>query len=247
MHRFFLSETQFLGTHVRFPPSIAHQLVHVLRMSNDDHVIVLDGLENEYLVMISIDFDQVVVEGEILHKSITDTEPKTKVSLCFGLSNREKNEFILRKGTEIGVSAFYPFTSSRTLVQTANLEIKKIKRWERIIREAAEQSKRGKCPVLNQPLSIKACCDQVVPKHQLCLAAWEDEESSTGKLSNLLDKFDGNAIALFIGPEGGFAKDEIEHIKKAGVHTVSLGRRILRMETAAIIFPALILHELGGM
>ena len=247
MHRFFLSESQFQGTQVSFPPRIAHQIVHVLRMKNGGQVIILDGKGVEYLVMLSIDFDQVMVKGDILKESVAEAEPKTEISLCFGLSNREKTEFILQKGTEIGVAAFFPFISSRTLIQSADLEIKRVQRWERIIQEAAEQSRRGRCPIFNHILSLEACCEVVVPKHQMSLAAWEDEEPSPDTLSNLMVGFDGRAIALFIGPEGGFSEDEINNLKSAGVHSMSLGKRILRMETAALIFPALVLHELGDM
>jgi 16S rRNA (uracil1498-N3)-methyltransferase len=216
-------------------------------MKNGDQVIVLDGQGFEYLVSISIDFDRMYVEGEILKRSLAEAEPKTEISLCFGLSNREKTEFILQKGTEIGVSVFFPFVSSRTLIKTASLEKKRIQRWERIIQEAAEQSRRGRCPILNQILSLKACCEEVVPTHQLSLAAWENEAPSQTTLSNLLDGFDSRAIALFIGPEGGFSENEIEHLVSAGAHSISLGKRILRMETAALIFPALVLYELEDM
>ena len=247
MNHFFLSETQFLGNRVKFPPQIAHQIVHVLRMKNGDHVIVLDGQGYEYRVMLSINDDLRVVDGDILQKNISDREPKTKLSLCFGLTNREKVEFILQKGTEIGISDFYPFTSSRTIVQTLDLSVKKIKRREKIITEAAEQSRRGCLPELHQPLSFQVCCEQVVPNHLLSLAAWEEVEPKTSNLSALISRFSGDSIAIFVGPEGGFSSEEIDLLKTEGVNIVSLGKRILRTETAALIFPALILYELGEM
>jgi len=247
MNHFFLSETQFLGEQVRFPPQIVHQIIHVLRMKNGDQVIVLDGQGYEYRVKLSIDHDHMVVGGDILQKDLSDREPKTKLSLCFGLTNREKVELILQKGTEIGVSAFYPFMSSRTLVQTTDLSEKKIKRWEKIIKEAAEQAGRGRLPVLNPPLSIRACCAQVVPKHQLNLAAWEEAAPCKASLSDLISRFSGDSISLFVGG-GGTGKAEChDNCCTSGVNIVSLGKRILRMETAAFIFPALILHDLGEM
>lgn len=247
MNHFFLEETQFLGNRVRFPPQIAHQIIHVLRMKNDDQVIVLDGQGFEYRVKLSIDNDRLGVDGDILEKNVSDREPKPKLSLCFGLTNREKVEFILQKGTEIGVSSFFPFTSSRTLMQSTGLSEKKIERWIKIITEAAEQAKRGRIPELNPPVSLQVCCERVPPKHELNLAAWEEAAPGETSLSDLLKRFPVDSIALFVGPEGGFSREEIDHLKTAGVNIVSLGKRILRMETAALVFPALILHELGEM
>jgi len=247
MNHFFLSESQIHGTRVNFPSQIAHQMVHVLRLQNSDQVHVLDDHGYRYRVVLSIDAERMVVTGEIMQKEAVNTEPSTKISLCIGLSSREKIEFILQKGTEVGISAFYPYTSSRTLVQSYSISEKRIDRWERIIREAAEQSQRGRLPILNQPMTLETCCNQVVPKHDLSLVAWEVMQPQNNSLTQVIADSKCKSIALFVGPEGGFSEAEIHKLKTAGAKVVSLGKRILRMETAAIIFPALILHELGEM
>jgi len=247
MNNFFLSESQIHGTRVNFPSQIAHQMVHVLRLQNSDQVHVLDDHGYRYRVVLSIDAERMVVTGEIMQKEAVNTEPSTKISLCIGLSSREKVEFILQKGTEVGISAFYPYTSSRTLVQSNSFSEKRIDRWERIIREAAEQSRRGCLPILNQPMTLETCCNQVVPKHDLSLVAWEVMQPQNNSLPQVIADSKCKSIALFVGPEGGFSEAEIHKLKTAGAKVVSLGKRILRMETAAIIFPALILHELGEL
>ncbi|MEA3326650.1 MAG: RsmE family RNA methyltransferase [Chloroflexota bacterium] len=247
MNRFFLSENQIHGTRVNFPPQIAHQMVHVLRLEEGDPVIVLDDQGYQYRVTISIDFEHKAVSGEIMQKEAVLTEPDTKISLCFGLSNREKVEFILQKGTELGISAFYPYISSRTLVQSVSLSEKRMSRWERIIREAAEQSQRGRLPILNQAMMLETCCDQVIPKHDLSLVAWEEMRPQTNVLHHVIGDTKGRSIALLVGPEGGYSEDEVHLLQKSGAIVISLGKRILRMETAAIVFPAIILHELGEM
>jgi len=245
MNRFFLNPDQIKTNEVIFPPDIAHQIRHVLRMKDGERAAVLDNHGHIFIVAVKLYPDHDRVSGEILSIRDVETEPETRVSLCFGLTGREKTEWILQKGTEVGVSSFYPFVSSRTLVQSISLSAKKQARWEKIIREAAEQSNRGHLPILHPPAYFEACLDLVEQAHQLCLIAWEKAEAGHVDLDSLVRQFTGGSIALFIGPEGGFSEDEIESADALGYQAVSLGKRILRMETAAIIFPAVVLHAIG--
>jgi len=247
MNRFFLSEDNIEKKVVRFPPDVSHQILHVLRLDEGDRVRVLDNLGHVYLVSLQVDHDQKKVQGQIMKSEPAPGEPDTRISLCFGLSNRDKVEWILQKATEVGVSAFFPFISSRTLVQSASLSEKKRQRWERIIREAAEQSGRGRLPELQPPRDFSECLQVVRDTQGLLLAAWE----GAGSLEkyNLASQLTGGveSLALFVGPEGGFSEDEVRTLREFGCQMVSLGERILRMETAAIIFPALVLHRLGEL
>jgi 16S rRNA (uracil1498-N3)-methyltransferase len=163
------------------------------------------------------------------------------------MTSRDKVELILQKGTEVGVSKFSPFISSRSLVQSTALSDKRKLRWERIIREAAEQSHRGKLPALISPMRFKECLSANFDQHDLSLIAWEGAAATEGALRESLKDFEGLKIALFIGPEGGFSDDEIGTAKKAGCQVISLGERILRMETAALVFPAIVLYQLGEL
>ena len=245
MHRFFLKPEQIVKDRVFFPPDLAHQIVHVLRLGEGDEVAVLDDRGNIYKVSLFFGPGKDQVSGQIINCNATNSEPEIKVSLFFGLSNRDKVEWILQKGTEIGISSFYPFVSSRTLVQSKTLSSKRVDRWERIIREAAEQSQRVRLPILINPLQYDQSLAEAVDTHDLVLIAWEEAEQSRASLKYLISNFEGESIALFVGPEGGFSEKEVDDAKELGVHCVSLGRRILRMETAAIVLPALVLHELG--
>jgi 16S rRNA (uracil1498-N3)-methyltransferase len=172
-----------------------------------------------------------------------ENEPAVSLELYFGLTGREKVEWILQKGTEIGVARFSPFVSSRTLVQDARLTEKKTKRWERIIQEAAEQSQRGRLPRLNAPRSLDAIFKKTQSAQRPALIAWEGAETGDS-LRQALTGFSGESLALIVGPEGGFSEEEVARARVAGCQAVSLGRRILRMETAAIVMPALVLFEL---
>jgi 16S rRNA (uracil1498-N3)-methyltransferase len=247
MNRFFLKSHLITGNRVNFPEDIAHQIIHVLRMRSGEVVEVLDGQGFIYRVQIKIDIDQKDISGKILEKTPVTTEPKVSITLYFGMTSRDKVEWILQKGTEIGVSQFSPFISSRSLVQSTDLSEKRIMRWERIIREAAEQSHRGKLPSLLSPKDYEDSLKEISDQYDLSLIAWEAAETAAGSLRESITNFTGLKVALFVGPEGGFSDGEIETAKKSGCQVVSLGERILRMETAALVFPAVVLYELGEL
>ncbi len=251
MNRFFLPENCFYEKKVVFPPEIIHQIFHVLRLRESDVIQVLDNQGFIHQVVLVMDKDEDSVSGVIMQTDRDMTEPRVEISLCFGMTSRDKVEWILQKGTEIGVAAFYPFVSSRTLVTSTELNMQRKSRWQRIIREAAEQSHRGRLPELKSPLKLANCFTVMNETHDLCLLAWEGVPPSwEGRtpmretLRQAVDEVKPASIALFIGPEGGFAVEEVDLARDAGCKIISLGPRILRMETAAIVFPALVLYEL---
>ncbi len=185
------------------------------------------------------------LRGNILHTDPVDTEPDLALALCFGLTQRDKVEWILQKGTEIGVAAFHPFISSRTLVQRTELSEKKVSRWGRIIREAAEQSHRGRLPVLHRPEPLTELLTGLQKRYPICLMAWEGAAGEGRGLEGLVEP--SGEAALIVGPEGGFSEDEVQAARSGGCQILSLGQRILRMETAAIVFPALVLYAADAL
>jgi 16S rRNA (uracil1498-N3)-methyltransferase len=245
MHRFFLPPEQLSGQWVIFPKEITHQILHVLRLAENDQVAVLDNTGVVHHVRLSVDSTAATVSGMIFETLPVLSEPKTHLSLYFGLTSREKVEWILQKGTEIGVFAFYPFASSRTLVNSASLSPKKLDRWRRIIREAAEQSRRGRLPELHPPKDLAVSFSEASKDHELCLISYEAADENAQRLPDALEGFSGATLALFIGPEGGFSEEEVQLGLEDGCRVISLGARILRMETAAIVFSALTLYALG--
>lgn len=242
MNRFFVQPQDIKGKQVRFPPDLSHQIIHVLRLKDGDLVAVLDNSGSVYRTELDIDPAAKTVQGRIMDSSTAKGEPAVQIELCVGLSNRDKVEWVLQKGTEVGVSVFRPFVSSRTLVQSRELKPKRRDRWENIIREAAEQSGRGKLPRLEAPVPLKDLMDEEKPGETLSLLAWEEADPETSDLSEVLGKFSGRHIRLFVGPEGGFSEEEVQAARNGGCQVISLGARILRMETAAILFPGLVLH-----
>jgi 16S rRNA (uracil1498-N3)-methyltransferase len=245
MHRFFLRPQQVTSQKITFPLDLAHQILHVLRLKDGDLVEVLinDGCIMQ--AQLKFNVDQNILFGKVLERSVVSTEPRVNLQLYFGLSNREKVELILQKGTEIGVSTFCPYVSSRTIVRTTNLPEKKRVRWERIIREAAEQSNRGKLPILRATVDLAKGFSESKSSANQSLIAWAQADTQNDRLADIIIPQKEGVIAVFVGPEGGFSEDEINLAKMMELQVVSLGDRILRMETAAIIFPTLVLYALG--
>ena len=241
MHRFFLAPNLLQHDQIHFPVEISHQMDRVLRLKVNTRVIVLDNLGNEFEVnLIKIDSNQCI--GEIIFKKQSRSEPKTKLNLFVALTQREKFELILQKCTEIGVSSITPIISERSLVNKPVDWNKKRERWQRIIKEAAEQCGRGYIPQLSEPQSF---INAIQLPATFKLIAWETENQLD--LKQILRDEPVKQIALIIGPEGGFEEKEIQQAIESGWVPFSLGKRILRMETAAMIASALILYELDDM
>lgn len=218
----------------------------VLRMTTGQQVIVLDGTGTAYDVTLQqVTADRVV--GQITRQATAQGEPRTYLTLYQSLLKRDKFEWVLQKGTEIGVSRFVPVITRRTLVRdVTSVTPDKEERWRRIILEAAEQSGRGRLPELAEPQQFPAAVSEAAASNQIALIAWE---KSTGKdiASALRDLSPLTHAGLFIGPEGGYDPEEITLAQAEGLVPVTLGSRILRTETAALVGPALVLHELGDM
>ncbi len=243
-HRFFISPENILSERVSFPKDVQAQICRVLRLNAGDEVEVLDNTGKAFLVKLTKETDHSYT-GEILSSRIVNSDSGVCLTLYFGLTQRAKMEWVLQKGTEVGIATFQPYISRRTLAQQAESAKKHHTRWEAILREASEQSGRGRIPKLFPPQEFNdvlkvstASCGQVI-------AAWEDEK--TQDLRTALGNSKPTSIGLFCGPEGGFDPGEIDLMRAAGVHFFSLGKRILRMETAAIIASALVLYELDEM
>ena len=243
MNRFFISPNCFDITFVKFDDNTSHQIHKVLRLKSGDKVIALDGSGMEYTVELNqISNNQCV--GKILSRQDSNAEPRVKLTLLVGLTQRDKFEWVLQKCTEIGATAFTPVITSRSLVQDIRSAEQKISRWQSILKEAAEQSGRGVIPILNPPVLYLQALEQLRGQ-ELGMIAYEGENKEP--LKKAIKKFSGKNLGLMIGPEGGLSMEEVQRAKQSGLITVSLGPRILRMETAAVVATALILHDLKSL
>lgn len=243
MHRFFIHftpETQIV-LHEQ-----AHQIAQVLRMRPGEHVAVLDNTGWEYVVVLQ-QVDKQEVRGEVVERQLAVGEPKTHITLYQSVFKWERFEWMLQKCTEVGVSRFVPVISQRSFVQkTAEFSPNRYVRCQRIIQEAAEQCGRGKLPVLETAVSFPHALSHL-PPFDLCLMPYEQTQNHT--ICSVLETQNSKlqTIALFIGPEGGFTEQEVENGRSHGLLPVTLGKRILRAETAALVAATLLLHESGEM
>ena len=248
--RFFIRGVGPSSKEIIFPENISYQIRRVLRCKVGDCVTVLNGDGKKFQVEL-VEVSSEKAAGKITGVGEMKRHLNLFLHLFFPLSKKEKVEWILQKGTEIGVAAFHPFTSQRSLIQSTSLKEGKMSRWKTIIREAAEQSGRVRLPKLHKPEQLEGIAHENAAFLDIALAAWVGEGERTikttlsGKMEFLRKKDKLPTIGIFVGPEGGFSGSEIMLLKQSGLLTVSLGPHILRMETAAIVFSALIVHELN--
>jgi len=241
MNHFFIDPQHIQEASILFPSDVSHQMVRVLRLKMDATVMVLDNHGHQYEVRLrELDAHQCI--GEIMQTLKIETEPETRIHLMVAMTQREKFEWILQKSCEIGVHQITPIMSERSIQIAASDFQKKKERWERILKEAAEQSRRGLIPILNDPVQIQAAFHDLAP---IRLIAWENEQNR--HLDDIFINQESAEISLLIGPEGGFSEQEIQAAQSLGWVPFSLGKRILRMETAVIVACALILHKSGDI
>ncbi|MDX1412690.1 MAG: 16S rRNA (uracil(1498)-N(3))-methyltransferase [Candidatus Promineifilaceae bacterium] len=249
LHRFFVAPDQIQNECVRLSGGQAHQICKVLRLSKGDHILVLDNRGWQYeLVLTEIESSRVV--GTVLLKQLSPTEPTVHITLYQSLLKRDNFEWVLQKGTELGITSFVPILTQRTVVRQNSLRENKLTRWQRILSEAAEQSGRGQIPKLAQPVTFQAALQEA--SSDFSIIPWENERANHiaaafARAKPFAGQSDIPRISLLIGPEGGFSSDEIDQALTSGITPVTLGPRILRAETAAIVAATLVLHELGEL
>jgi 16S rRNA (uracil1498-N3)-methyltransferase len=245
MHRFFVPPHSIKEDRVALRGTIVHQIRDVLRMRPGEEIVLLDnsGLAHR-TELVTIDRD--AVRGRVIEKWKLETEPQTRITLYQGLLKGQKFEWVLQKGTEIGIVTFVPMLTARCVVSTVNdVSDARVERWERIVVEAAEQAGRAALPHLSSTTLFAHACQQA-GRGGLALIPWEDEHSR-GLREALSNVPKSKEINLLIGPEGGFAEEEIAVAQERGVIPVSLGPRILRAETAGLAAASAILYELGDL
>ena len=236
MRRFFCDN--LTGTTATISGDDAHHIARVLRMKPGDALSLCDGAGGEYeAVITSINPDAVVCAlGE---RRISTVESPVSITLFQCLPKTGKMETIVQKCTELGVFAVVPVVSARCVVIPNKDFEKKRERYNRVALEAAKQSRRAVVPQVQSLVELK----KVDPRQfDLFLIAYEDESARTLKTA-LREAGSVSSIALLIGPEGGLEPDEVRRLTANGAISVSLGKRILRTETAGMAMLAQILYE----
>lgn len=242
MSRFFVNEKAIDGEiiHITDREDMKH-IIKVLRMNKGDFLDVSDTKTYEYRVEI-----QEILQEEILcfvhSRQLFEREPRVKVTLFQGVPKQGKMEVIIQKNVELGVEQITPVFTSRCVVTDSGNFGKKIERWQKISDEAVKQCKRGIKPKINTPLKFNELL-KVLNDFQLVLFPYENEDETTIK-GVLRGEIDVETVAIIIGPEGGFSDAEAEEIKSLGGRCVTLGKTILRTETAGMAALAMTMYEL---
>ena len=211
-----------------------NHISHVLRMKPGEQFYVTDGeRQGKYLCALkSVSAEQVVCD---IVQNITDTtELPCEIVLYQGLPKADKMELIIQKAVELGVYSITPIEMKRCIVKLDDKKKKsKQTRWQAISESAAKQSKRNTIPEINEIISYKAALN-AAKELDLLLVPYENEDGILSTKEALAKLKEAKSVGIIIGPEGGFDDAEIEAAKDAGGRIISLGKRILRTETAAI-------------
>ena len=226
LHRFFIEEQLRNKTDISiFEDDVIHQWKDVFRLRSGDRLILLDNTGFEYLTEIVV-LAKGKADLKILDRSISSSSPEKDIWLYAAMIKKDNYEWILEKGTEVGVSHFVPIVSDRTEKKDINME-----RARKIIKEASEQSGRGIMPTLDEPTDLAEAIKNVtVP----LLAFHMTGEKFVADFHNSKEK-----IAILIGPEGGWSDRELDLFKQKEIPVYSVGNLVLRAETAAIVVSAL--------
>lgn len=246
MPKFFAEPDKITKNQILIDTDDVSHITRVLRLTVGDELTVCDGNGNDYEAVI-----QQIQAGSVLcgikGKRLCETEPNIKVTLFQALPKGAKQEYIIQKTTELGVSEITPVKLARciTKIDSAKDEKKKIDRWQKISEAAAKQSGRGVIPRITGVMTL----DEVIDKSKefdLFFAPYECERQQTIR-DVLLSKDNIKSVGFIIGPEGGFDEAETQKLRSSGISTVTLGRRILRTETAGEAVLAMVMYEIGDV
>lgn len=241
--RFFVDPSHISDTEIEITGSDVNHIKNVLRMSAGGEISVSDGCGMDYFGKIaSMDRERVVVTIENSWDSYV--ELPAKLTLFQGLPKADKMELIIQKAVELGAYAVVPVVTKRTIVKLdAKKEAKKLARWQGIAGSAAKQSGRGLIPEVAAPVDFKSAL-KMAAEMDAVLIPYEKAKGMDDTRAFVRGLKGKKQIGIFIGPEGGFDESEIEAAVACGAKPVTLGKRILRTETAGLAALSVLMFEL---
>ncbi len=220
----------------------AVHIARVLRLEKGDLIEITSGNGRVYRAEI-MSVAKKSIDVLVLEELVVTGEPQRDVTLFIGLTKSAKLELVIQKAVELGVSSIVPVIMERSVVKIKD-DDGKTQRFRRIASEATKQCKRSRVPFVSEPVAFERAVD-MLKACDLCFVPYEGETQL-----GIKSIFNGNEIksaGFIIGPEGGFSDFEVDLLKKNNIQTVTLGKRILRMETAAISVLSVLMYELGEM
>lgn len=244
MHRFFVEEPAMGTDSITITGGDVNHIKNVLRMSVGDQICVINGQNNKeyYCEITALGSD--AVDTRICEIRESDQELSNEIVLFQGLPKSDKMELIIQKAVELGVHTIVPVSTDRTVVKLdAKKEANKRKRWMSISESAAKQSGRLRIPEVTQVVSFREALE-MAGKMDVRLIPYELAEGMEKTREIMSGIQPGQSVAVFIGPEGGFESSEIEKAMEIGVQPITLGKRILRTETAGLVTLAMLVYNL---
>ncbi|CEH29605.1 16S rRNA methyltransferase [Aneurinibacillus migulanus] len=241
MQRYFVDPSQMDEQYVMITGDDVNHIARVMRSRAGDEIICCNGQGRDVRGAIE-EIGADAVRVRILEEDLPSRELPVQVTIAQGLPKGDKMELVIQKGTELGAFSFCAFTSLRTVVKLDDKKEKKRReRWQKIAKEAAEQSHRSRVPDIANMLTWRELLASASQFHY-ALFAYEKEETATLRRA-LSGVPSGSRVLLVIGPEGGFDEKEVIEAETAGFVSVSLGRRILRAETAPLYALSCVSYE----
>ena len=247
MYHFFVDSSAIGEGKVRITGADLNHMKNVLRMKPGEAVLISDGTGKDYNCQV-----ETYTEGEgileILSENEDSRELPSRIWLFQGLPKSDKMEVIIQKAVELGAAGVIPVATRNAVVKLdAKKAESKVRRWQAIAESAAKQSKRSYIPQVGAVISLKEAFSYIEEqKFDLCMIPYELEKGMDGTKQVLSRLASGQQIAVFIGPEGGFDEEEIRLALEKNVIPVSLGKRILRTETAGPAILALLMMKFEG-
>lgn len=244
MFQFFVAPHQIQGKRIVIEGNDVNHIKNVLRMKPGEEIAVSNGCDGkEYgCRIVSIEEEQVICELQSVKED--DVELPSEVYLFQGLPKADKMELIIQKCVELGVYKIVPVAAKRCVVKLEDKKAKsKLSRWQGIAEAAAKQSKRRLVPEIGEVMTFGEAL-KFVKDFEVKLIPYELAENM-GKTREIMESIKpGQRIAVFIGPEGGFEETEIQRAMDGGVEPITLGKRILRTETAGLAVMSWLMYQL---
>ena len=243
MYHFYVEPDAVSENTARITGGDVNHIKNVLRMHTGEEIMILDGNGMEYRCEIEAISDEIL--ARILEAKKTEAELSVRLLLFQGLPKKDKMELIIQKAVELGVSEIIPVLTKRTVVKLEDKkkEQKKLERWQTIAEAAAKQSGRGIIPKVCEAVKFSEAVKQAEALEE-ALIPYELAEGMDEARERIRGLHGKKTIGIFIGPEGGFEEDEIALAVKSGIHPITLGKRILRTETAGLCILSVIMFEL---
>lgn len=272
MQHFFINANQKENDIIKILGNDVNHIKNVLRCKvNEKLEISVIETEERFLAEI-LELNKENIICKVVEKIDADFESNVNLNIIQALPKADKMELIIQKCTELGVKEITPLELERCIVKISGKDVdKKLERWQTIAETAAKQCRRSIIPKINNLYNLKNI-EEIIKKNDLVILAYENETENSlkdiinelkfrnlkqelsfaalnnfGNIKRETKKEDNISIGIIIGPEGGLEEKEAEYLKNLGVKSVSLGKRILRTETVAIVLASIIMYELGNL